>query len=34
MVLWNEFEAAAPEVAGLCLERFQSTGLVMLGTLR
>ncbi len=34
MVSWAEFESQAPELAGLCLERFRSSDLVMLGTLR
>jgi hypothetical protein len=34
MATWNEFKEAAPELAGLAKERFDSTQLVMLGTLR
>lgn len=34
MVSWSEFERESPELAGLALERFRSTDLVMLGTLR
>ncbi len=34
MATWTEFAKDAPELAGLAEERFASTGLVMLGTLR
>jgi Pyridoxamine 5'-phosphate oxidase len=31
---WREFEAAAPELAALGRERFEATGVALLGTLR
>lgn len=34
MASWADFERAAPELAGLVRERFASTQLVMMGTLR
>ncbi len=34
MATWQEFEAAAPELARLTRERFEASGFVMLGTLR
>ncbi|HKS90831.1 MAG TPA: pyridoxamine 5'-phosphate oxidase family protein, partial [Tepidiformaceae bacterium] len=34
MVSWDDFARTTPELARLTLERFQSTDLVMLGTLR
>ena len=34
MVSWRQFEVAAPALAAVCSERFRSTDLVMLGTLR
>ncbi len=34
MATWSAFEAASPELARLAGERFETTGLVMLGTLR
>lgn len=34
MAAWHEFERQAPELAALAQERFDSTALVMLGTLR
>lgn len=34
MATWDQFEAASPELASLARERFDATGLVMLGTLR
>jgi len=33
-VKWNEFAAAAPELAGAGQERFEQTGLALVGTLR
>jgi hypothetical protein len=34
VVSWAEFEAAAPELAGLGRARFETTGLSLVGTLR
>lgn len=34
MATWADFETAAPELAGLATERFGSTQLLLLGTLR
>lgn len=34
MVSWKQFADSAPALAAVCLERFRSTDLVMLGTLR
>jgi Pyridoxamine 5'-phosphate oxidase len=34
MATWNEFESADPELAALVMGRFESTGLLMLGTIR
>ncbi len=34
MVSWNDFEQQAPELAALARERFDATGLALLGTLR
>lgn len=34
MASWDEFELQAPALAALCFQRFKSTDLLMLGTLR
>jgi hypothetical protein len=34
VVIWSEFEAAAPELAGIGRERFEATRVALLGTLR
>ena len=34
MVSWNEFSAAAPDLAAAGLERFDKSGLVLVGTVR
>lgn len=34
MASWGEFELQAPALAALCFQRFKSTDLLMLGTLR
>lgn len=34
MAKWSEFEALAPELAGLAMARFKATELMMMGTLR
>jgi hypothetical protein len=31
---WAEFKAGAPELAAMCEEKFEETGLVLVGTLR
>jgi hypothetical protein len=33
-MIWREFQGAVPELARLALERFQRTGVALVGTIR